>query len=108
MSYTVNTKDRHITLASIYSAILAKDRNYAISLYAELEGVNLSSARQEMAVIYRVFHLGYEDCLQNVSIDDMPGFENDSHAQVWRAGFGYALQLPTFQLNRVTSCQLIL
>jgi hypothetical protein len=58
--------------------------------------------------MYRVFHLGYEDCLQNLSIDDMPGFENDAHADVWRAGYGYALQLPALKLNSLTSCQLVM
>jgi hypothetical protein len=52
-----------------------------------------------MSVIYRVFHIGYEDCLHNVSIDDMPGFENNVHIDVWLAGFSYALKLPTSKVN---------
>ena len=108
MSYNVNTKGRHINLDEIYSAILAKELDHAICLYAELEGVNLATARQVMSVMYRVFHLGYADCLQNLDIDDMPGFENETHADVWRAGYGYALQLQTFKLNKVTSCQLVI
>ena len=108
MSYSVNTKDRHITLDEIYSVILAKEFDHATFLYAELEGVDLPAARQVMSVMYRVFHLGYEDCLQNLSIDDMPGFKNDAHADVWRTGYGFALQLPAFKLNRVTSCRLVI
>lgn len=106
MSYNVNTKGRHINLDEIYSAILAKELDHAVCLYAELEGVNLLTARQEISVMYRVFHLGYEDCLQNLSIDDIPGFENPAHEDVWRTGYGYARQLPAFKLKRVTSCQL--
>jgi hypothetical protein len=108
MSYRVNTKNRHITLDEIYSAILAKELDHAIGLYAELEGVNLPTAKQVMSVTYRVFHIGYEDCLQNLGIDDMPGFENDAHADVWRAGYGYALQLPALRLNNLTPCQSVM
>ena len=108
MSYSNNTKNRHINLDEVYSAILAKELDHATCLYAELEGVNLPTAKQLMSVMYRVFHLGYEDCLQNLGIDDMPGFENATHADVWRAGYGYALQLPTFQVNSLTSCQLVM
>ena len=108
MSYSVNTKDRHITFDEIYGAILAKELDHAICLYGELEGVNLLTARQVISVMYRVFHLGYEDCLQNLSIDDMPGFENAAHTDAWLAGYGYARQLPTFQLNSLTSCQLVM
>jgi hypothetical protein len=96
MSYSVNTKVRHINLDEIYSAILAKELDYATCLYAELEGVNVHTAKQVMSVMYRVFHLGYKDCLQNLSSDDLPGFENDKHADAWRAGYGYAQQLPAF------------
>lgn len=88
-----------LTLDEIYSAILAKERDYAAQLYSQLEGITLASARQAMAAIYRVFHLGYEDCLHNISIDDMPGFENNVLTDVWKAGFGYALKLPTFKAN---------
>ena len=84
----------HLTLDQIYSAILANERDYAIQLYAQLKGITLASAGQAMSAIYRVFHLGYEDCLHNFSIDDMPGFENNLLTDVWRAGFGYALKLP--------------
>lgn len=104
MSYIVNTKNSHINQDEIYSAILAKELDHAIFLYTELEGVNLPTARQIISVMSRVFHLGYEDCLQKLSIDDMPGFENDTHADVWRAGYGYALQLPTFQFDNLTTC----
>jgi hypothetical protein len=103
MLYRVNTKNRHITLDEIYSAILAKELDHAICLYAELEGVSLPTARQVMSVTYRVFHIGYEDCLNKLSIDDMPGFENNAHADVWRAGYGYALQLPALKLNSLAS-----
>jgi hypothetical protein len=61
-----------------------------------------------MSVMNRVFHLGYEDCLQKLNIDDMPGFENDAHAQVWRAGYGFALQLPTFKSKSLTAYQLVM
>jgi hypothetical protein len=99
MSSILISEPTHLTLDQIYSAILAKERDYATQLYAQLKGITLSSAEQAMSVIYRVFHLGYEDCLHNVSIDDMPGFENNVHLDVWRAGFGYALKLPTFKEN---------
>jgi hypothetical protein len=108
MSYSVNIKDHHITLDEVYSAILAKERDHATCLYAELEGVNLATAKQLMSVMYRVFHLGYQDCLQHLSIDDMPGFENKKHVDVWLAGYGFALQLPAFKLNNLTSCQLVI
>jgi hypothetical protein len=108
MSYSVNTRDRHINLDEIYNAILAKELDHAICLYAELEGVNLYTARQTMSVMYRVFHLGYQDCLKHLSVDDMPGFQNKAYADVWRAGYGFALQLPTSKLNRVTSFQLVM
>ena len=101
MSYSVKTKNRHINIEEIYNAILAKELDYSICLYAELEGVNFTTAKQVMSVMYRVFHLGYEDCLKHLSFDDMPGFENDAHADVWRAGYGYALQLPASKLNRL-------
>jgi hypothetical protein len=99
MSSILISEPTHLTLDQIYSAILAKERDYATQLYAQLKGITLSSAEQAMSVIYRVFHLGYEDCLHNVSIDDMPGFENNVHLDVWRAGFGYALKLPTSKVN---------
>jgi hypothetical protein len=95
MSSTLISEPYHLTFDKIYSAILAKERDYATQLYAQLKGITLTSAEQAMSVIYRVFHLGYEDCLHHVSIDDMPGFENNVHIDVWRAGFGYALKLPT-------------
>jgi hypothetical protein len=99
MSKTLISETANLTLDKIYSAILAKERDYATQLYAQLKGITLAKARQAISVIYRVFHLGYEDCLQNLSIDDMPGFENSMHIDVWRAGFGYALKLPTFRAN---------
>ena len=99
MSNILIPESTHLTLEQIYSAILAKERDYATQLYAQLKGITLASAGQAMSVIYRVFHLGYEDCLHNVSIDDMPGFENNVHLDVWRAGFGYALKLPTSKVN---------
>jgi hypothetical protein len=99
MSSTHISEHYHLTFDKIYSAILAKERDYAIQLYAQLKGITLTSAEQAMSVIYRVFHLGYEDCLHNVSIDDTPGFENNVHIDVWRAGFGYALKLPTFKVE---------
>jgi hypothetical protein len=95
MSNILISEPVQLTFDEIYSAILAKERDYATQLYAQLKGITLASAGQAMSVIYRVFHLGYEDCLHNVSIDDMPGFENNVHLDVWRAGFGYALKLPT-------------
>lgn len=107
MSYSVNTKNRHIKREEIYSAILAKELDYAINLYAVLEGVNSHTAKQEVSVMYRIFHVGYEDCLQNLSIDDIPGFENTAHVDVWRTGYRYAQQLPAFKLNRMTSCDLV-
>ncbi|MEP1447689.1 MAG: hypothetical protein ABJK37_16410 [Paraglaciecola sp.] len=88
-----------LTLDEIYNAILAQERDYATQLYAQLKGMTLVSAGKAMSVIYRVFHLGYEDCLQNVSIDDMPGFENNLLVDVWKAGFSYALRLPTFRMK---------
>lgn len=88
-----------LTLEEIYSAILAKERDYATQLYAQLKGMTVASAGQAMSVIYRVFHLGYEDCLHNVSIDDTPGFENNVYLDAWRAGFGYALKLPTSKVK---------
>jgi hypothetical protein len=97
MSSTLISKSAHLSFDQIYSAILAKERDYATQLYAQLKGITLASAEQTMSVIYRVFYLGYEDCLHNISIDDMPGFENNVHIDVWRAGFGYALKLPTFK-----------
>lgn len=99
MSKILTSEPAHLTLEQIYRAILAKEREHATQLYAQLKGITLASAGQAMAVIYRVFHLGYEDCLHNISIDDMPGFENNVHIDVWRAGFGYALKLPTFRAN---------
>jgi hypothetical protein len=99
MSSILISESTHHTLEQIYSAILAKERDYATQLYAQLKGITLASAGQPMSVIYRVFHLGYEDCLHNLSIDDIPGFENNVHLDVWRAGFGYALKLPTFKVN---------
>jgi hypothetical protein len=90
-----------LSIDEIYSAILAKERDYATQLYAQLKGITLASAGQAMSVIYRVFHLGYEDCLHNVSIDDTPGFENNVYSDVWRAGFGYALKLSTSKVKRV-------
>ena len=102
MSNILIPESTHLTLEQIYSAILAKERDYATQLYAQLKGITLASARQAMSVIYRVFHLGYEDCLHNISIDDMPGFENNVHIDVWQAGFGYALKLPTFKANSVS------
>jgi hypothetical protein len=99
MSSLVVPKHIHLTLDEIYKAILAKERDYATHLYAQLEGLSLANATQTMAVIYRVFHLGYEDCLHHVSINDMPGFDSNLHKDVWLAGFGYALKLPTFKFN---------
>lgn len=99
MSSAFISKPTQLTLDEIYTAILAKERDYATQLYAQLKGITLASAGQAMSVIYRVFHLGYEDCLQNVSIDDMPGFENNVYIDVWRAGFGYALKLPTAKMK---------
>jgi len=58
--------------------------------------MTLASAGQAMPVIYRVFYLAYEDCLHNVNIDDLSGFDNNVHIDVLRAGFGYALKLPTY------------
>lgn len=95
----------HLTLDEIYKAILAKERDYATHLYAQLEGLSLANATQIMAVIYRVFHLGYEDCLHHVSIDDMPGFENNVYKDVWLAGFSYALKLPTLKFTSKSSEQ---
>lgn len=100
MSSAFISKPVQLTLDEIYTAILAKERDYATQLYAQLKGITLASAGQAMSVIYRVFHLGYEDCLQNVSIDDMPGFENNVYVDVWRAGFGYALKLPTSKVKK--------
>ena len=102
MSKTFTSKPTQLTLDEIYTAILAKERDYATQLYAQLKGMTLASAEQAMSVIYRVFHLGYEDCQQNVSIDDMPGFENNVYLDVWRAGFSYALKLPTSKVNKVS------
>jgi len=99
MSSILISEPTQLTLDEIYSAILAKELDYATQLYAQLKGITVASAGQAMSVIYRVFHLGYEDCLHNVSIDDMPGFENNVHLDVWRAGFGYALKLPTSKVN---------
>ena len=99
MSSILISEPTQLTLDEIYSAILAKELDYATQLYAQLKGITMASAGQAMSVIYRVFHLGYEDCLHNVSIDDMPGFENNVHLDVWRAGFGYALKLPTSKVN---------
>lgn len=99
MSSIVIPKPAHLTLDEIYRAILATDRDYATHLYAQLEGTSLLAAKKAMAVMYRVFHLGYEDCLHNVSFDDMPGFESNVHIDVWRAGFSYALRLPTFKIK---------
>ncbi|WP_293750820.1 hypothetical protein [uncultured Paraglaciecola sp.] len=99
MSSISISEPAHIVLDEIYGAILAKERDYATQLYAQLKGITLANAGQAMSVIYRVFHLGYEDCLQNVSIDDMPGFENNVYLDVWRAGFGYALKLPTSKVK---------
>jgi hypothetical protein len=98
MSSTLISKSPHLSFDQIYSAILAKERDYATQLYAQLKGITLASAEQTMSVIYRIFYLGYEDCLHNISIDDMPGFKNNVHIDVWRAGFGYALKLPTFKV----------
>jgi len=102
MSKILTSEPAHLTLEQIYRAILAKEREHATQLYAQLKGITLASAQQAMSVIYRVFHLGYEDCLHNISIDDMPGFENNVHIDVWQAGFGYALKLPTFRANSET------
>lgn len=99
MRSTLISEPADLNFDKIYSAILAKERDYATQLYAQLKGITLSSAEQAMSVIYRVFHIGYEDCLHNVSIDDMPGFENNVHIDVWRAGFGYALKLPTSRVK---------
>jgi hypothetical protein len=107
MSNILIPESTHLTLEQIYSAILAKERDYATQLYAQLKGITLASAGQAMSVIYRVFHLGYEDCLHNVSIDDMPGFENNVYVDVWRAGFGYALKLPAFRANSETRHNMI-
>lgn len=90
----------NISLEEIYYAILAKEKNYAAELYAQLEGMSLDSAKKTMSVIYRIFHLGYEDCLQNMSADDLPKFDNKSYAAFWTAGFNFALRLPTFKLNQ--------
>lgn len=99
MSNSFISQPLHHCLDEIYNAILAKERDYATQLYAQLKGITLVSAGKAMSVIYRVFHLGYEDCLHNVSIDDMPGFENSLLTDVWKAGFGYALKLPTFKME---------
>ena len=101
MSIALISEPNTLTLEDIYTAILAKERDYATQLYAQLKGITLSSARQAMSVIYRVFHIGYEDCLHNLSIDDMPGFENNVHIDVWRAGFIYALKLPTSKVSNL-------
>jgi hypothetical protein len=97
MSSVVIPKLVHLTVDEIYRAILAKERDYATHLYAQLEGLSLANATRIMAVIYRVFYIGYEDCLRHISIDDMPGFENNVHKDAWLVGFRYALKLPTFK-----------
>ena len=106
MSSVVNSKFIHFTLDEVYKAILARERDYAIHLYAQLEGLSLANATQTMAVIYRVFHLGYEDCLHHVSIDDIPGFDSNVYKDVWLAGFSYALKLPTFKFTNDLSYQI--
>lgn len=103
MSIIHVSEPANIAVDKIYSAILAKERDYATQLYAQLKGMTLASAGQAMSIIYRVFHLGYEDCLHNVSIDDLPGFDNNVYIEVWRAGFGYALKLPTSNANTKAS-----
>lgn len=90
----------NISLEEIYHAILAKEKNYAAELYAQLEGMSLDSAKKAMSVIYRIFHLGYEDCLKKMSPDDLPGFNNTNYSDVWKAGFDFALRLPTFNKMR--------
>jgi hypothetical protein len=99
MSSILISESAHLNFDEIYSAILAKERDYATQLYAQLKGITLSSAGQAMSAIYRVFHLGYEDCLHNMSIDDTPGFDNNVHIDVWRAGFSYALKLSTSKIR---------
>ncbi|WP_339721925.1 hypothetical protein [uncultured Paraglaciecola sp.] len=99
MSKSFISEPVQLSLDEIYNAILAKERDYATQLYAQFKGITLARAEQAMSVIYRVFHLGYEDCLHNVSIDDMPGFENKMYVDVWQAGFAYALKLSTFKVK---------
>jgi hypothetical protein len=106
MSNVVTSKLVHFTLDGVYGAILAKERDYATHLYAQLEGLSLAHATRAMAVIYRVFYLGYEDCLHHVSIDDIPGFENNVYKDVWVAGFSYALKLPACKFTRDLSDQI--
>ena len=99
MSIALISEPTNPTLDDIYTAILAKERDYATHLYAQLKGITLTSAGQAMSAIYRIFHIGYEDCLHNVSIDDTPGFQNNAHIDVWRAGFVYALKLAICKEN---------
>lgn len=100
MSDSIISQPVKHTLDEIYNAILAKERDYATQLYAQFKGMTLTRAERAMSVIYRVFHLGYEDCLRNVRFDDMPGFENNLLKDVWKAGFKYALKLPAFKVKK--------
>jgi hypothetical protein len=93
---------RLITLDDIYAALLAKEREHAIGLYAELEGVNEQSARVKVDMLYRVFYIGYTDCLNNIALENMPKFNNDAASSAWKAGFNCALKLPTMNVALVS------